>query len=69
MTTKRIDGWPALMTREVAALYLDCSPRTVDDLQAQSKITPARSDFGKRFARSELDRYIESLPEWAGGSK
>lgn len=69
MTTKRIDGWPALMSREVAALYLDCSPRTVDELQAQGKITPVKADFGKRFSREELDRYIATLPEWAGGAR
>ena len=69
MSVKRIDGWPALMSREVAALYLDCSPRTVDDLQSQRKLTPVKSDFGKRFARSELDRYIGSLDEWAVGAK
>ena len=62
--TRSLPYWPALMTRDVAAAYLDASPRKLDELQAQGHITPVRSHAGKRFPRKELDRYIDSLPEW-----
>lgn len=62
--TTTVQSWPGLMSRDRAAAYLDVSPRHLDQLQAQGKITPSKADAGKRFPRSELDRYIESLPEW-----
>jgi len=62
--TRSLPSWPALMTRDSAAAYLDMSPRKLDDLQAQGHVIPVKSHSGKRFARSELDRYVESLPEW-----
>lgn len=65
MTTTRIDGWPGLMTATTAALYLDCSPRTVEGLQAQGRLIPVDTGFGKRYARTELDRFIDDLPEWS----
>ncbi|WP_188043693.1 helix-turn-helix domain-containing protein [Changpingibacter yushuensis] len=59
-----LDTWPALMSETMAAAYLDCSPRTVAKLLAQSQLVPTKTHFGKRYRRTELDRYIASLPEW-----
>lgn len=64
MAAPKIAGWPALMGRELAALYLDMSTRKVDQLQALGKLIPVKSDAGKRFSVEELNRYIASLPDW-----
>lgn len=62
--TLHIAAWPALMRRETAAAYLDMSPRKLDELQARSVIIPVDTDAGKRFTLAELNRYIETRPEW-----
>lgn len=64
MARSIVRDWPGLMTRDTAAEYLDCSPRKVDQLQALDLLVPVDTHFGKRFPRAELDRYIETRPEW-----
>lgn len=66
MAVRRIDGWPALMTLETAAAYLDVSPSTISRRQREGRIIPTSLDGTKRYSRAELDRFIESLPEWEG---
>ena len=63
--TTTIADWPGLMSRETAAAYLDCSPRHLDQLQAQGLVIPSKAHAGKRFLIEELDRYRLSLEEWA----
>lgn len=55
---------PAALRREDAALYIAVSPRKLDELQARSEIIPIDVDGMKRFRRSELDRYIDTRPDW-----
>jgi len=59
----RLEAWPALMTRETAAAYIDGSLRDVDELRAQKKITPVGSSKRIKFRKSDLDAWIDSLPE------
>ena len=65
--TVRVEAWPELMSRDLAAAYLSCSPRKLDDLQRAGHVIPLRSHAGKRFSRKELDSYISRLPEWDDG--
>jgi hypothetical protein len=62
--TFHIDSWPALMRLQTAAAYLDCSTRTIDSLQRRGYLIPIDSGFGKRFARKELDKFINERPDW-----
>lgn len=59
----RMEAWPALMTRETAAAYIDGSLRDVDELRAQKKITPVGESKRIKFRKSDLDEYIEGLRE------
>ena len=63
-TMIRIEQWPELMTSKTAALYLDCSERSVERLQEQGHLIPVKGPGGKRFPRKEIDAYISSLSEW-----
>lgn len=55
---------PGSFGREKAAEYLDISARKLDDLQARLLIIPVSLDGMKRFRRSDLDKYLDSLPAW-----
>ena len=55
---------PAALRREAAAEYIGVSPRKLDELQRRSEIIPIDVDGMKRFRRSELDRYIDTRPDW-----
>lgn len=59
----RLEAWPALMTRETAAAYIDGSLRDIDDLRATSQITPVGTSKRLKFRKTDLDAYIERLPE------
>lgn len=59
----RIEFAPALMTRELAAVYMSCSMREVDELRNRGEITAYGEGKRVRFKKSELDEYIEGLPE------
>lgn len=60
---QRIEFAPALFTRELAAYYLSMSLREVDDLRAQGHLIPTGGGKRVKFAKAELDRYVDSLPE------
>lgn len=64
-TVIRLEAWPALMTRETAAAYIDGSVRDIDELRAQSHITPVGGQKRIKYRKSELDAYIENLRERA----
>lgn len=60
---QRLEFPPALMTRELAAYYLSMSIREVDELRATGALIPTGNTKRVKFAKTELDRYIDSLPE------
>jgi hypothetical protein len=55
---------PAAFGREKAAEYLDISPRKLDDLQSRGLIVPVSLAGMKRFRRSDLDDFVDRLPDW-----
>jgi hypothetical protein len=59
----RIEFPPALFTRELAAYYLSCSIREIDELRAKGELIPVGRGKRLKFRRVELDRYVQSLPE------
>jgi hypothetical protein len=59
----RLEVWPALMTRQTAAAYLDGDVREVDELRAKGHITPVGTQKRVKFPKVQLDAYIESMPE------
>jgi hypothetical protein len=59
----RIEFPPALFTRELAAYYLSCSLRDIDDLRAKGELIPVGNSKRIRFAKADLDRHVENLPE------
>lgn len=59
----RLEFAPALMTREVAAYYIDGTLRDIDELRAQGHITPVGTQKRIKFRKEDLDKYIESMPE------
>ena len=63
-TLIRVEQWPELMSLRTAALYLDCSTRTIDRLQEQGHLIPVKGPGGKRYPRKEIDKYIATLDEW-----
>jgi DNA-binding transcriptional MerR regulator len=60
---------PGTFGREKAAEYLDISPRKLDDLQSRGLIVPVSLDGMKRFRRSDLDDFLDRLPDWDAASK
>lgn len=58
------DRWPALLSKETAAEYLDISIPTLEREMADGKLRPVMVRGKKliRFRRTELDEYIEDLP-------
>lgn len=62
-TVLRIEFPPALMGRELAAYYLDKSVREVDELRAKGELIPVGEGKRIQFAKTELDRFIDNLPE------
>ncbi|MFJ4173428.1 helix-turn-helix domain-containing protein [Microbacterium sp. NPDC089696] len=63
MENMRIEFAPALMTRELAAYYLSMSVRELDLLKNQGHLTAYGEGKRIKFKRSDLDEYIEALPE------
>lgn len=55
---------PAALRLDEAAEYIGMSPRKLTELQARNEIIPIDVDGMKRYARTELDRYIATRPEW-----
>ena len=62
-TALRIEFAPALMTRETAAYYIDGSLRDIDRLRESKDITPVGTGRRVKYRKSELDAWIDSLPE------
>lgn len=60
---QRIEFAPALFTRELAAYYLSKSLREIDDLRKTGELIPVGDGKRVMFQKSELDRYVEKLPE------
>ena len=61
--TIRMEAWPALMTREVAAAYITGSLRDIDALKEQGHITPYGHQKRVKYRKADIDAWIESLPE------
>ena len=62
-TALRIEFPPALFTRELAAHYLSMSVREIDLLRGQGEIIAIGDGKRVKFKKSELDRYVQNLPE------
>ena len=62
-TAVRIEFAPALFTRELAAYYLSCSLRDIDDLRAKGELIPVGETKRVKFRKDDLDRYAENLKE------
>jgi hypothetical protein len=63
MTVIRIEFPPALMTREIAAFYISGSLREIDELRHKGELTPVGTGKWVKFRKTDLDRYVERLPE------
>ncbi|WP_193510439.1 helix-turn-helix domain-containing protein [Cryobacterium sp. BB736] len=63
MSAPRIEFPPALFTRELAAYYLDTNLRDIDDLRKTGELIAVGQGKRIRFTKTELDRYVDSLPE------
>lgn len=63
MTTLRIEFPPALMTRDLAAFYISGTRTDIDVLRDQGVLTAVGSGKRLKFRKTDLDAYIESLPE------
>lgn len=55
------DRWPAQMSVQTAAEYLDVAPRKIEDLIKDGELVAMQEgDKSKRFIlRSDLDAYVE----------
>lgn len=55
--------WPALMSVEKAAAYLDISEKTFAALAARNGVRPVETGFRVlRWRRRDLDQLVDSLP-------
>jgi hypothetical protein len=61
--TLRIEFAPALMTREIAAYYIDGTLRDIDELRAKGELTPVGGQKRIKFRKTDLDHYIAALEE------
>lgn len=55
---------PGLMGEAAAAFYLNVSTSKLNELQAQGRLIPKKLDGKRGFARTDLDEFIASLPDW-----
>ncbi|MFJ4166323.1 helix-turn-helix domain-containing protein [Microbacterium sp. NPDC089698] len=60
---QRIEWYPGLFTKELAAVYLSMSTREIDLLRNDGTLIPVGSGKRVKFTKEELDRYIAQLPE------
>lgn len=61
------ERWPALLTRAEAARYLGVGESTIRSLRAAEEISSVRiREKIIRYRRSDLDKFIEGLPESVG---
>lgn len=61
----RAERWPALMTRETAADYIDGTLRDIDDLAARQEITKVGDQKRIKFRRTDLDEWVARQPDKA----
>ena len=63
-----MERWPALLTQSQAADYLSVCEKTLQRLKAAEEIKSVMIRGGSiiRFRRTDLDRFIEELPEGNG---
>ncbi len=67
MKATHLPHWPAAMRKELAAQYLDISPRAFGAIVASKRIIGRKiSERSVRYLRDELDAYLESLPQGKG---
>ncbi|MFK4482543.1 hypothetical protein [Curtobacterium sp. AB7] len=59
----RIEFAPALFTRELAAYYLSCSLRDIDDLRSKGELIPVGETKRIKFRKEDLDRHAANLAE------
>jgi len=63
LTPFRIEGWPALMTLELACRYLSLEPARFRALAERNRILPVEvDDEGVLWGRADLDRLVKHLP-------
>lgn len=63
----RLPDWPTAMSGELAAAYLDVSPRAFRTLVAGGEITGRKiGPKSVRYLRNELDEYVRRLPKGKG---
>ncbi|MEX1079796.1 MAG: hypothetical protein WED09_11885 [Homoserinimonas sp.] len=63
MDIVRVEFPPALMTREMAAYYIGGTLADIDLLKRQHEITPVGTQKRIKYRKTDLDRYVEQLPE------
>lgn len=61
--------WPALLKREEAAAYLGIGVTALNGLRASEQIKSVRIAGSIRYRKSDLDSYVEELPEAKGEFK
>ncbi|QGH70898.1 helix-turn-helix domain-containing protein [Pseudactinotalea sp. HY158] len=61
--SRRPDRQPRLLTPDEAAAYLAISPRTLRTLAARGDIGRRYLGSSPRYERTDLDAYVDSLPE------
>mgnify|MGYP001589908535 CR=1 FL=1 len=57
---------PGLLSQDAAAFYLNIGKSTLNELQAKGQLIPKKIGGKRGFARTDLDAYIASLPDWPG---
>lgn len=60
------ERWPGLLTKREAAEYLGVSESTIGRMKALGEIKSVRLRSLVLYRRSDLDAYIEALPEGDG---
>lgn len=61
------EPWPALLTRSQAARYLNVGESTIKSLRAAGEISSVLvREKIVRYRRSDLDKFIDELPEGSG---
>lgn len=55
---------PGLLSQDAAAFYLNIGKSTLNELQAQGRLIPKKIGGKRGFARTDLDAFIASLPDW-----
>ncbi|MEM8873829.1 MAG: helix-turn-helix domain-containing protein [Planctomycetota bacterium] len=65
--TKPVRDWPAAMSADTLAEYLDVSPRTVASLAASGKLPASIAVPGTRCRRWRRVDVDEAVASWTGG--